>query len=67
MKIEQELERINAKILKLEQQLRRTEKSVELARVTINLDDSTFLERAATIVLPIAASVGFIALLVILL
>jgi len=67
LKIEQELERINAKILRLEQQLKRTEKSVELARVVIRLDDSTFLERAATIALPIACSIGFIALLAVLL
>jgi len=67
LKIEQELERINAKILKLEQQLKRTEKSVELARVNIQLDDRSFLWRAAEVAAPIAATAGIIALIVVLL
>ncbi|MDR2268711.1 MAG: DUF4349 domain-containing protein [Rickettsiales bacterium] len=65
LKIEKELERINAAILKLERRIMRTERSVEYSRVVIELEKRSWLERTLIVVLPPVIGIGLVVLLVV--
>jgi ribosomal protein S11 len=64
LKIEKELERVNAAILKLEQQIKRTERSVEYSRVTIEFERMSRFGRTLSVIVPAILVVGGFVLLI---